>query len=100
MPYWGIDSDRYGGWSPEEKEEALEHAELPPDREPCETGTIQTDIRRWLSSIDQARRMFGHHREGEVPEEPSKQLPDAGSDEELEADLEELEEELDEGSLF
>lgn len=33
MPYFGIDPERYGGWSKEEKEEALENAELPPDRE-------------------------------------------------------------------
>lgn len=34
MPYFGINSERYGGWTKEEKEETLENAELPPDREP------------------------------------------------------------------
>ena len=34
MAYFGVDPERYGGWSTEEKEEALENAELPPDREP------------------------------------------------------------------
>ena len=36
MGYFGIDSERYGGWSAEEKEKALENAKLPPDREPRE----------------------------------------------------------------
>ena len=34
MAYFGIDSERYGGWSEEEKEAALENAELSPDRVP------------------------------------------------------------------
>ena len=33
MAYFGIDPERYGGWSKAEKEEALENAEVPPDRE-------------------------------------------------------------------
>ncbi|MDX5987799.1 MULTISPECIES: hypothetical protein [Haloferax] len=33
MTYFGISTERYGGWSREEKMEAMENAELPPDRE-------------------------------------------------------------------
>jgi hypothetical protein len=33
MAYWGISTERYGGWSEEERKEELENAELPPDRE-------------------------------------------------------------------
>lgn len=33
MAYFGIDPERYGGWSKEEKKETLENAELSPDRE-------------------------------------------------------------------
>lgn len=34
MAYFGIDPERYGGWTQEEKDEALENSELPPGREP------------------------------------------------------------------
>ncbi|WP_302183440.1 hypothetical protein [Haloarcula limicola] len=34
MAYFGVSTERYGGWSKKEKEDALENAELPPDREP------------------------------------------------------------------
>ena len=36
MAFFGIDPERYGGWSKEEKEAELENAELPPDCEPRE----------------------------------------------------------------
>lgn len=36
MAHFGIDSERYGGWSEDEKAEELENAELPPDREPLD----------------------------------------------------------------
>lgn len=61
-----------------------------------EERTAQTNIRRWISSIDQTRCLFGHHREaGAEPEEPPKQLPDAASDEDLDVDLSDLEKERD-----
>ena len=48
----------------------------------------QTDIRRWISSLDQSYRMFAHHRDpGAVPEEPSTKIREDVTDEEL-AELE------------
>lgn len=35
MAYFGVDPDRYGGWSEAEKNEELKNAEIPPDRELC-----------------------------------------------------------------
>jgi hypothetical protein len=35
MTYFGVSSDRYGGWSQKEKKEEMKNAELPPGREPC-----------------------------------------------------------------
>lgn len=32
MAYFGISTERYGGWSEQEKKEALKNADLPPDR--------------------------------------------------------------------
>lgn len=60
MPHFGIDPERYEGY---DKEEELEGSELPPWRDSRSSGGEQTDIRRWIASLDQARRMFGHHRD-------------------------------------
>jgi len=50
------------------------------------------DIRRYVSSLDQVHRMFGHHRDGDVtPEEPDKLIGESRTDEELEAELDTLE---------
>lgn len=56
----------------------------------------QTNIRRWFSSINQTKRMFGLHREDDQhpQEEPAKQLGNGVTDAELEAELDELEKEL------
>ena len=52
----------------------------------------RTDVRRYVSSLDQVNRMFGHHRDGDAtPEEPERQLGEGRTDEELEAELAELE---------
>lgn len=55
----------------------------------------QTNIRRWIANIDQTRRMFGHHRPEQEPEEPTKQIANGVTDTELETELVELETELD-----
>lgn len=53
------------------------------------------DIRQYVSSLDQVHRMFGHHREMDAtPEEPEKQIGAGRTDEEVEAELAELESEL------
>lgn len=53
------------------------------------------DIRRYVSSLDQTHRMFGHHRDADAaPEEPEKQIGEGRTDEELEAELAELEDDL------
>lgn len=58
----------------------------------------QPNIRRWIASINQTRRMFGHHRPAEQePEEPSKQIGEGVTDAELEAELADLEDEIDGG---
>ena len=81
MPYFRPDSERYGRF---DKAEELEHAEMPPDREPREGDVGQTDIRRWLSSLDQASRMFGrHHGPDAVSENPKRKI-EIVPDEELE----------------
>lgn len=55
------------------------------------------DIRRYVSSLNQVDRMFGHHRDADaIPEEPEKQLGEDRTDEELDAELAELEDELNE----
>lgn len=54
-------------------------------------GDDQTNIRRWIASFEQTRRMFGHHRDTSEPKEPQTKLREV-SDEELE----ELEEGIDE----
>jgi len=53
------------------------------------------DIRRYVSSLNQVNRMFGHHRDADAtPEEPTKQIGDSRTDAELDAELAELEDEL------
>ena len=53
------------------------------------------DIRRYVSSLTQVHRMFGHHRDSDMaPEEPEKQIGAGRTDEELEAELEELEDDI------
>ena len=55
------------------------------------------DIRRYVSSLDQVDRMFGHHRDTDTtPEEPEKQIGEDRTDEELDAELTELEDDLNE----
>ena len=50
------------------------------------------DIRRYVSSLNQVHRMFGHHRDMDAtPEEPEKQIGEGRTDEELDAELAELE---------
>jgi DNA-binding MarR family transcriptional regulator len=52
----------------------------------------RTDVRRYVSSLEQADRLFGHHRdEDATPEEPDRQIGDDRTDEELEAELAALE---------
>lgn len=52
----------------------------------------RTDVRRYVSSLDQVDRMFGRHRNADVtPEEPEKRIGEGRTDEELETELEELE---------
>lgn len=53
------------------------------------------DIHRYVANFDQATRMFGHHRgPNATPEEPAERIGGNRSDEELEAELAELEDEL------
>jgi len=54
------------------------------------------DIRRYVANLDQANRLFGHHRESDAPDEPDKQIGAGRTDDELEAELESLEDELEE----
>jgi Mn-dependent DtxR family transcriptional regulator len=55
------------------------------------------DIRRYVSSLNQVNRMFGHHRGADAtPEEPEKQIGEGRTDGELDAELAELEDELNE----
>ena len=50
------------------------------------------DIRRYISSLNQVNRMFGHHRDADAtPEKPEKQIGEGRTDEELDAELAELE---------
>lgn len=64
-----------------------------PGVSPDERTEDQTDIRRWINSIDQARRMFGHRRDASAePEEAEQKLSGVS-----EKELAELEEELEEG---
>ena len=53
------------------------------------------DIRRYVSSLDQVHRMFGHHRDVDAsPEEPEKQIGAGRTDEKLDAELAELEDDI------
>ena len=53
------------------------------------------DIRRYVSSLNQAEMLFGHHRDADAtPEEPEKQIGEGRTDEELDAELAALEDEL------
>ena len=55
------------------------------------------DIRRYVSSLNQVDRMFGHHRDADAtPEEPEKQIGGGRTDKELDAELAELENDLNE----
>jgi DNA-binding MarR family transcriptional regulator len=55
------------------------------------------DIQRYIANLNQANRMFGHHRdETASPEEPETQIGEQRTDEELETELAELEDDLDE----
>ncbi|ACV48063.1 MULTISPECIES: winged helix-turn-helix domain-containing protein [Halomicrobium] len=52
----------------------------------------RADVRRYVSSLGQANRLFGHHRDADAePEQPQRQIGDGRTDEELEAELEALE---------
>lgn len=52
------------------------------------------DIRRYVSNLNQVDRMFGHHRDADAtPDVPEKQIGDGRTDEELDAELAELEDE-------
>ncbi|POG55537.1 helix-turn-helix domain-containing protein [Haloferax marisrubri] len=54
-------------------------------------------IRRYVSSLNQVDRLFGHHRDADAtPEEPDRQIGGGRTDEELDAELAELEAEVDE----
>jgi len=52
------------------------------------------DIRRYVSNLDQARRMFGHHRADDAPTKPSERLGDGRTDAELDAELDDLENDI------
>lgn len=54
------------------------------------------DIHRYVASLDQVHRMFGHHRNPDATaEKPEKQIGEGRTDEELEAELTELEDGID-----
>lgn len=53
------------------------------------------DLRRYVASLEQVHRMFGHHRDADAsPEEPETQIGGERTAEELEAELTELEERI------
>ncbi len=55
------------------------------------------DIRRYVANLNQAHRMFGHHRDTDAqPEEPETKIGEDRTDEELDAELAELEDGVDE----
>lgn len=50
------------------------------------------DIHHYVANLDQVNRLFGHHRDADAtPEEPETQIGGTRTDEELEAELAELE---------
>lgn len=54
------------------------------------------DIRRYVSSLDQVHRLFGHHRDSDtVPEAPETRIGEARTEGELEAELAALEDDGD-----
>lgn len=54
------------------------------------------DVRRYVSSLDQAERLFGHHREAtDTPTAPPTQTGDTRTDAAVTAELDALEAELD-----
>ena len=53
------------------------------------------DLRRYVSSLDQAHRLFGHHRDADAtPEAPEKQIAADRTDEKTDAELAALEDEI------
>ena len=55
------------------------------------------DIRRYVASLNQVDRMFGHHRDADAtPEEPEKQIGEGRTDEEIDAELAALEDDVNE----
>ena len=56
----------------------------------------RADVRRYVSSLDQVERLFGHHRaDTDTLEAPPEQTGDAQSDAEIADELDALEAELD-----
>lgn len=54
------------------------------------------DIQRYVANLDQVNRLFGSHRDADAtPEAPETQLGEGRTDEELEAELEALEDDVD-----
>jgi DNA-binding MarR family transcriptional regulator len=54
------------------------------------------DIRRYVANLNQAQRMFGHHRDADAePEEPETKIGEDRTHEELDAELTELEGDVD-----
>jgi len=99
------------GYSPKEVKEALEIprgtatttlARLYEDGYIGKTGdsyyhalSDRDDIRRFVANLDQANRMFGHHREADAePEDPETKIGEGRTDADLEEELAELEEDL------
>jgi len=55
------------------------------------------DIRRYVSSLDQLERMFSHHRDADAtPEQPETRIGEGRTDAELDAELADLEDEMEE----
>ena len=53
------------------------------------------DLRRYVSSLNQVHWMFGRHRGSDAtPEEPEKQIGEGRTDEELDAELAALEDDM------
>jgi len=53
------------------------------------------DIRRYVSSLDQVHRLFSHHGDSDAtPEKPDTQIGEHRTEEELDAELAELETEI------
>lgn len=53
------------------------------------------DVRRYVSSLDQVHRMFGHHRDADAtPDAPERQIGDGRTEEDLDTELSALEGEI------